>query len=1041
MNCKEIELLKSLNIDPDLRSWFFKQAKHLKWFYPLKKGDFFEPSENMPDVLPYLEKISLQLKDAPQYANELIDIIGSIVNYYKGRKINNEHIWWSCLKIFNNIPIELILENKTLNCERFDTWIRQWTSEDINGTLIASDLSTKLLSKLLENENTVKYAEVIVKVITEIEKGERQHALTSREEAALSNSPYWVLEGLKKNAQKIGEVCSKDVVCNIAEKLKKAFEYKLKTHFVDIRAKSGVLKIKVERKEKEKLKEKEIGFEDNKYVVSVVLLRDKEPETLLKDFSVIAVSKKEFLQEVKNNIPDGINLQGVSSFEDDVENLYDGLFEDFSHIWCRSLDAGPAHPKDAEDVLTIVLKDVLLSKCEHNKDEGKEILEKFLREEYRFPIFRRFVILCMDKHWKLYREFFDDVIENIPNILEESEFEVEFYDLLKNHCTGFSDEQIGKIKSLIDNVPEYYLEDDRKRNLWKFKWYSPLKGSDAFREEYEKAKESYKPENGKPYEPWRSHVEMGWVGHKSPLRKEEILKMPIRKLTKFLNEFEGSDPRQSIFEDQPDREGLTDEICKAVKEDSGRFEKELESFILVPDFYLKNILRGFKDAWDGGKNLDWSKFFQFFLNYVKDLSQEKINAAYKDNGDRDCLRVLESIAGLIEAGCTDASRGFGPEYFEVVEEIFNSVFALLKSEEGPVFSHDAITCALNTAFGRIIISFIVFSLRVKRENKLRSESWGEDKYEPLLSKGAEAYIWLGRYLPNIIYIDKKYVEGKIEDFYRLESGDPRWLQFMEGFLMTRQITTGIYKLMRSNYEKALVCRKFPKHVKERLVQHITLGYLDGCEELDEKNKDGECSLFRKLLNDSEGEEARDIWVEAVRFFWEVSGRKLGDEEIVDEGRKARIIEFWRWAYKNQAEVEEKLGGDYSIFLAHMAELTILLDKIDKEKQQWLLLSAEYIDEKSYHHISSFFLEYLTKFKDQGSIKRIGKILLKTLKKTVFTYRKEDIKLIVKRMYELWLKDKDGYLKVKEEADEICNTYGRRGFHFLRELFEEYNKGT
>ena len=122
-----------------------------------------------------------------------------------------------------------------------------------------------------------------------------------------------------------------------------------------------------------------------------------------------------------------------------------------------------------------------------------------------------------------------------------------------------------------------------------------------------------------------------------------------------------------------------------------------------------------------------------------------------------------------------------------------------------------------------------------------------------------------------------------------------------------------------------------------------------------------------------------------------------------------------------------MGEEYNSFLGKIAELTILLDKIDEEKEGWLLQSAPHID---CFHNAAFFIEYLAKFKDPESIKRIGKIYKKVLEDTTPTYSQEDIELIICRIYE-----KGNY----NDAEAICNTYGRRGIHFLKPVWAKYHK--
>ena len=169
------------------------------------------------------------------------------------------------------------------------------------------------------------------------------------------------------------------------------------------------------------------------------------------------------------------------------------------------------------------------------------------------------------------------------------------------------------------------------------------------------------------------------------------------------------------------------------------------------------------------------------------------------------------------------------------------------------------------------------------------------------------------------------------------------------------------------------------------------------------------SLFWKMLTEAGKIGKRDRWLKVVSFFWSISGRSTrkkdkSSEEGLSEESKKKILEFWAWTFNNPDIVKANLGEDYNSFLGRLAELTILLDKIDGEKENWLLLCVPYI---GLEHRSPFFIEYLTKFDDEESIRRIGRI-----------YKKGN----------------------PNDAEDICNTYGRRGLHFLKPVWEENQKG-
>ena len=76
------------------------------------------------------------------------------------------------------------------------------------------------------------------------------------------------------------------------------------------------------------------------------------------------------------------------------------------------------------------------------------------------------------------------------------------------------------------------------------------------------------------------------------------------------------------------------------------------------------------------------------------------------------------------------------------------------------------------------------------------------------------------------------------------------------------------------------------------------------------------------------------------------------------------------------------------------------------------------------------MEYFSKFSDENSIRRIGRIFLKILENSTPTFMQEHIKYIVKKLYEIG---------EHRSANDICNTYIKRGVDFLREIWAEHNR--
>jgi hypothetical protein len=1062
LNDNEKRVIALIEQDIAYSDYFFRRVKNLKWFYLLKGKGFFLP-QNIPqsrnneflfwNVLDYLERVSEQLEHNSQYGKELIDAINSIVQFsLHNKKINNYHIWRSCIKITKNLPNEIIKGN--LNIKELSTWLDVWSSHSIGASYIISDIAETLLPKFFHDDYKpdYKYADLIIDVITRIKPSGKVRYLNQREDVVFLGQTYGIKEVFQRYSDLIGERSSLKALYILADRLNQALKFKQRRSYAIIEFEDEVFKILVARVELETGK---IGFKEGFYNCIVKQYSQEqlqgvdrendlyafyhiEPANDLTQFYFEAINKNDMVSSIQEKLPSEIQWTKDKTFKQKIEDIFKRLNSDYSDIWLKSLlDGGREHTTDVDAILIIILRDVLLAKCKTIPSDGLKILESFLGEKYQFPVFRRLVLLCVDNYWTEYLELLDQVIELIPDILEKSDFEVELQDILWNHNSSFSPELKIKLKSLIDNVPDYYRKEGEKLSAyWKFKWLSPLRDNPDFQSLYQDAKQKAEPKDDKPYKPERSSFKSGVVIHRPPISKEEILQKSVADLVKYLSEFEGADFWHGAFEGEPDKEGLAEALRSAVIDDPKKFTYEINAFFDVGYFYLYRILWGLKDAWRAGKDLDWKKIFDFYEKYLAKgeakILEEVTQAQEGDSQKGIYIWVVDEIVDLIREGCSNDERAFEIKYFDKVDLLFDQIFPLLKCEDHPDIQRDPLSYAMSTTLGKTVMAYVSFSLRVARATTKIPENWGKDKFERFLSKGIEGYIWLGCYLPQISYLDKEFAKLKIEYFDGKSTDDFKWQMFMEGYLYGSKVYGDLYPLMRENYTKALYLEKgFEEDVDKQLVEHICIGYLQLDETLNPSKEDIGDSLFGKLLLSAGRLGKQDRWIKVVDFFWmntkqtiKESTEEEEDYELSSLNNK-KILDFWSWSFNNQRIAKENLGEKYGSFLGRISELTILLDKIDDEKEKWLLLSAPYVEQET-----SFFIEYLTKFEDKESIERIGRIYLAVLEHATPEYRREDIELIVRRMY-----DKGN----RQDAENICNTYGRRGVHFLKPIWEEYQK--
>lgn len=1053
-----VDTLSNILAVPAYYNYFFRTEKDVKWFSRLSNKGYFTPDKIVFDelgnalfwyALDYLERISEQTAQKPKYGKELIEIIETLVQFsLNKRRISNYHIWWYCAKILNNLPIGIIKEY--LSIEKFRSWLLAWTDSLLGAAI--TDISERLLPKFLGDDSTLAYAEAVIDAITEIRAEGKSNSSFNREEAVFVWDFYWVRDAFQKNYKLIGQKCSLNIVLRIADKLRKALEYKQKNPCLDIEIGKDIYQLKVSRIPAEGIKPEEIDFKDGQYECSVNqyspdqlkdLKKHKyfpayiniDPQVELKRFTFSAFNREAMVVAIKRGLPAEINWKSNEQLEKKMEDLHDDLFSDYSYIRIKSLATGARdHENGVEEVLTIILRDVLLAKCETKRDDGRQVIDAFLSNKYPFPVFKRFVLLCIDKFWADYAGLMDRLLELIPNALAKSDFEVEMHDILHNHNSGFSPALNTKLKELINAAPEHCVKKDETNIAHlKYLWLSPLRDNPTFSALYEEAMQKAQLTDSKPHEPERSSdFKVLDVVHKSPMSKEDMLQMPVPELVKYLKEFKGADFHHRTFEGEPDKEGLANTLQAAVRENPKNFTDELSAFVEVDAFYIRYLLRGIKEVWDDNQEIDWRNIFDFSADYLKRVADVIINKPpplnqNKDEGQDNYLWVIGDIVELVTNGCREDKHAFDPKYFDKAEQIFDLILPLYTGQKRLDSHRDVLAYAWNSTLGRTIMAYVSFSLRVARATKKRPEDWGRQKYERFFNKGIEAFTLFGSYLPQMKYLDDNYAKDKIELFVQKGSGNLEWKMFMQGYLAESRVYQDVYSLMRKNYFKGLDNNVFEKQFDQKLVEHICIGYLLFKERLEERNSDGQDSLFWKMLTSTGSLGKQERWLQVADYFSPYAGRTVGKEDKASKEITNKIIEFWAWTYDQQDLVEANLGEDYCAFLGQMAQLTILFDKIDEELEKWLLLCAPHVDR---HHKATYFIQYLTKFDDEGSVKRIGKIFLRVLENTTPMFKQENIELIVRRIYEKG---------DRNDADTICNTYGRRGFHFLKPVWEEHQK--
>ncbi len=666
--------------------------------------------------------------------------------------------------------------------------------------------------------------------------------------------------------------------------------------------------------------------------------------------------------------------------------------------------------KDTEKVLTFILKEILAAKAQSNKEETRKVLEKFLSRDYPYPLFKRLVLFGASREWDKYKEYFFKAIDlEEIKIFEEPDYEAELSVLLKENIGKFNPDEKEIVRKIIETGPDWLHPEnpEKYKAHWKQKWLYLLKDDPFFAPLYEEQKKltGIDKEEFSYGTKFRTSEGFG----PSPLTKEEILSLTNTDLAMRMKEFKSEKKWEGMTV-----AGFSIVLKEAVVANQNKFSENLAPFEDVGFIYVYKILDGLKDSWKEKKIIDWGKVFDFIAPYIKKdpfWSDEYVveQGAWLGGADHEWITGI--IAELLQEGTRDDSWAFSEEYFEKARDI---IFTLLREPEKEKEDiTDYVTYTLNTPYGKLITALVYLALRIARLNDKKGiqkePKWDEqykNKYDEMLEKRViEAYTNLGRYLPNLAYLDRSWAIDKVTRLAS-ESGSKYWEAFMDGYLSIGKVYDDLYDLMRPYYQHGLSYGFKEKRNREHLLQHICIGYLGEHEKKPEQ-------------------------IMEVTGFFEMQSEYLTENSEVNEKMKGKIIQFWKNLYEKYKSRDKKsLTQQDKKILSSVSRLAVFLPKIETDTYDWLMLSANYVHED---FNSSFFIKSLDGLKDKGdrnkTAKYIGDIYLRMLDKGSPDYDKKHIRSIVEFLYNAG---------AQENANKICNIYGSRGNEFLRDIYEKYS---
>jgi len=713
---------------------------------------------------------------------------------------------------------------------------------------------------------------------------------------------------------------------------------------------------------------------------------------------------KDILDNNKKGIADLCGLEasriGIKRIEEIINK--DELEFDIHSIWTIKDEKQPKATASYNYQIVRFIRDIYEQlQPEEIKGDVSILLNK------KHSIFKRIAIHTINHHYKKLNDLF---WAWKGNPLDNYKLKPEIYELFKNNCTLFNEKQIMKIIDWI-NTKDYKEKGKEAIALRKREWLETLISTNnpEVLEEYEKNKKI----NPKPimYPGKVIWMDIRGIRDMSPISAEELLKMTNEQISQYLINF-----KEEKFLNKPTQEGLEDTLRKSITENPSKYTEDLQPFFKLPFSYHRVILQGLNKAWRENKSFHWENVFDYILAII-DLE----NYNYRDFWEAEYKKglynyrnsIITEITYLIHEGTKNDDHVFNEMLLPIAEKILLLLARNVKFNLNT--TDDLHTRIINSVKYNIFSAMISYSLRYARTHPelAKEDRWKEEIKEDFTNRlgkeTSEFYFTLGQYFLNLYYLNKEWVQKNINNIFQKEDMLSWKASIIGYFAYVDKVYLEIYNLLKGNsiLLDALNYKFSERHINEKVIQHICIGYIEDWEELKDTN-----SLISKILEDKKEYQIAEV-VRFVEMF----------RENLTEKVKQKIKPLWERIFDIIFENEE--NSEFQDIAVELIDWLNLVDKIDDDIFNWLKLSVKYIDQYNPGMVYQKFYKHIEK-----NPEKIGKLILEMLKyKVPVPYDIEDIEKTVESLYSK---------NQKKIANEICNTYGENEYYFLRKLFEQYN---
>ena len=236
LNPAELSLLARISAKEELRPFFLRKAKGLKWFDALEEQGYFNPASNPAPVpakeegyvsvplwpaIEYLVATSPELlaEENLEYAERVLGIIREVTTAAMSKELGNYRTWLQFSKIIQNIPVSLISPSDLV-------YVDYWLEDKYERNLVSGEVGEKWLVALLEQPSSDASAIAVglLKLLYKASFMLKWPGDSDRREASFRFSGWYAKEITEAVAAKSGEVLGQQAIQIYLKELERILE-------------------------------------------------------------------------------------------------------------------------------------------------------------------------------------------------------------------------------------------------------------------------------------------------------------------------------------------------------------------------------------------------------------------------------------------------------------------------------------------------------------------------------------------------------------------------------------------------------------------------------------------------------------------------------------------------------------------------------------------------------------------------------------------------------------------------------------------------